>query len=78
MFLLFCICIKDAHRECSQLYEFINEQLWSVNDSEEISQLTEANEALMRASDAYDRLLATWQQRAAAAAGHEDMEDADW
>ncbi|CAO3668450.1 unnamed protein product [Umbelopsis vinacea] len=73
--------IKDAHRECSQLYEFINEQLWSVNDSEEISQLTEANEALMRASDAYDRLLATWQQRAAAAAaaaGHEDMEDADW
>lgn len=35
----------------------------------------------MRASDAYDRLLATWQQRAAAAAaaaGHEDMEDADW
>jgi hypothetical protein len=55
------------------LYEFINEQLWSVNDSEEISALTDANEALVRASDAYDRLLAKWQQ-----SGHEDIEDADW
>ncbi|CAO3668397.1 unnamed protein product [Umbelopsis ramanniana] len=65
--------IKDAHRECRQLYEYINEQLWSVNDSDEISALTEANEALVRASDAYDRLVASWQQ-----SGHEDMEDADW
>jgi len=67
--------IKDAHRECRQLYEFINEQLWSVNDSEEITALTEANDALVRASDAYDRLLTTWQQRAQ---GHVDIEDADW
>ncbi|KAJ2960384.1 hypothetical protein NQZ79_g4197 [Umbelopsis isabellina] len=67
--------IQDAHKECSQLYEFINEQLWSTNDNEDINALSEANEALGRASDSYNRLLASWQHKGK---GQEDIEDGDW
>lgn len=67
--------MQDAHKECSQLYEYINEQLWSANDNEEINALSEANEALGRASECYNRLLAGWQHKAI---GQEDIEDGDW
>ncbi|RUS12587.1 hypothetical protein BC937DRAFT_87468 [Endogone sp. FLAS-F59071] len=48
-----CFVLQDLYHQCVNLNDFINEQLWSVTDPQQISALLSANEELTAALTRY-------------------------